>query len=439
LGRLVCLATVLGVLGGCGDNIRMFDSGTRLEALIETGGAGSEVLAYFHDHERDEDCVFAQDRTGQWRCMPRLRAVVVGYTDSMCTAPIYRCDACAPGDTQVTVEELGCTEPIAVAHELTPAESPLFVLALNGICVPVTAPPDAYYTVTPLPDDPYVLATFEDRDVGDGLGARSLVTADGAREMHHAYALEDRRSCTFLGGPGQPHPCLPGTPARTELGLVYFFDNDTCSTRVAHTIRRDECEPTTHVRVENVAHTVVRELPAAAFERSPIDSSCSASERDFRFWEIGPVDESLPTAELITIGAGEVRPVYYAALGSPVAFANRWVDELNHTCLPTGTLRGRRCLPRFIPLPVPADASFYDAACEHQIVYNPEDATHGAQFDGALVGSLHPLTRYAGTEVFARIGGVCTALTDPPVLMSHVGPSVDLLGLPELTLRSAGF
>ena len=432
---LVCPA-IWVALGGCGDNIAMFESGTRLEAIVETGGAGSEVLSYFHDRERDEACEFGPDRGGGWRCFPKLRAAVVGFADSACTAPIYSCPSCTPGDTQVTIAEAGCATPLAVPHELTPSDEPAFVLALNGICVPIVAPPDAYFTAAPLDDAPYVVAAFDDRDVGAGLGVHTLVTADGARELHHAYTLEDRRSCTFLGAAGQPHPCLPGTPARTELGLVYFFDSASCTTRVAHSPRREGCEPTTHVGVEGEAHTLVRELPEPAFERSPVDSSCVATQQDLRFWEIGPADLGLPVAELITIGEGEARPVYFAAVGSPVEFAHRWVDAQNHTCVPTETIHGRRCLPRAITLPM-QPGSWADAACTSELVYNPEDATHAVRFDGTVIGWVHPLSRYYGTEVYVRLGGECTRLPDPAALLSHVGDPVDLQGLPALTLQPA--
>lgn len=426
---------VCAALAGCGDNINMFESGSRLEAIIETGGAGSDVLAYFHDRERDEDCVFAPDRGGGWRCFPRLRGTVVGFADSACTQPIYRCDHCTPGDTQVTVLEAGCATPVAVPHELTPTEDPTFVLALNGICVPIVAPAAPYYTAAPLDDEPYVVARFDDRDVGEGLGARSLVTADGAREMHHAYALADRRSCTFLGGPRQPRTCLPGTPARTELGLVYYFDTETCMTRVAYSPRSDACEATTHVAVEGEVHTVVRELTAPGFERSPVDSSCTATAKDFRFWEIGERDETLPTAELYAIGQGAARPVYYTAFGSPLEFAGRWVDANSVSCVPTETIRGRRCLPRAITLPL--ESSWADPQCTDELVYNPEDASHAVRFDGGMVGSVHPLSPYRSEDVFVRVAGACTLLPDSATLMSHVGASVDLSQLPELLLRPA--
>jgi hypothetical protein len=421
---------------GCGDNINMFESGSRLEAIIESGGAGSDVLSHFRDRARDEDCVFAPGRSGSWRCFPRLRGTVVGFADADCTQPIYRCDHCTPGDTQVTIVEGGCATPIAVPHELTPTEDPTFVLALNGICVPIVAPAAPYYSASPLDDEPYVVAMFDDRDVGAGLGARSLVSADGAREMHHAYSLADRRSCTFVGGPRQPRTCLPGTPARTELGLVYFFDSDTCSTRVAHSPPSGECEETTHVAVEGEAHTVVRELPAPAFERSPVDSSCTATQKAFRFWEIGPEDETLPTAELIAFGQGAARPVYYAAFGSPLEFSGRWVDDQAISCFPTETIRGRRCLPRAITLPL--DASWADPQCTEELVYNPEDATHAVRFDGGMVGSVHPLSPYRSEDVFVRRAGVCTLLPDSATLMSHVGASVDLVGYAELVVRPAG-
>lgn len=427
----VCLA-----LAGCGDNINLFESGSRLEAILETGGAGSDVLAYFHDRQRDEDCVFAPDRGGGWRCFPKLRGSVVGYADSACSVPVYRCDRCTPGDTQVTIEEPGCSAPIGVAHALTPTEDPTFVLALNGICVPIVAPSAPYYSAAPLDDEPYAVARFEDRDVGEGLGARSLVTDDGARELHHAYTLTDDRSCTWLGGPRQPRTCLPGTPARTELGLVYFFDTDTCTTRVAHSPASAACEPTTHIALEGEVHTVVRELSAPVFERSPVDSSCAATAKDLRFWEIGPRDDTLPTAELYALGQGAARPVYYAAFGSPLEFAGRWVDAQGVSCVPTDTIRGRRCLPRAITLPL--EGSWADPQCTDELVYNPEDATHAVRFDGGIVGSVHPLSRYQATEVFVRIGGTCTLLPEPATLLSHVGASVDLVGLPELTLVPAG-
>jgi len=435
--RWLVVAAGCAALAGCGDNIGMYESGSRLEAIVESGGAGSDVLSYFHDRERDLACVFGPDRGGGWRCFPKLVATVVGFADSNCTAPIYRCPSCTPGDTQVTISEAGCGTPLAVPHELTPTDEPAFVLALNGLCVPIVAPPDAYFTASPLDDEPYVAAGFDDRDVGAGLGARSLVTADGAREMHHGYALEDRRSCSFLGAPGQPHPCLPGTPARTELGLVYFFDSMSCTTRVAHSPRRDGCEPTTHVSLDGEVHTLVRELEQPAFERSPVDSSCVETEQQLRFWEIGPRDDSLPLAELITIGEGAARPVYYAALGSPIEFAKRWVDQLNHTCVPTDTIRGRRCLPRAITLPT-EPGSWADPACTSELVYNPEDATHAVRFDGTVIGWLLPLARYYGTDVYVRIGGACTRLADPAALLSHVGEPVELRGLPELALRPAG-
>lgn len=434
--RLVlCLA-----LAGCGDNIGMFASGSRLEAVLESGGAGSEVLAYFHDTELALDCTFAPDRSGTWRCMPRQRASIVGFGDSACTRAIYRCPGCAIDELDVTIAELGCAAPTGVPHRLRPVDAPGFVLTAASVCVPVVAPADRYYDAELLDDSPYVTATFEDRVTAGGLGARSLVTADGAREMHHAYVTADDRSCTFLGGPGQQHPCLPGTPARTELGLVYFFHGATCATRIATSLRRADCEPTTHVGVEGVAHTVVGELQTRAFERSPLDSRCFATAQDLRFWEIGPADDRLPRADVMTLGKGAARPVYYASGGSPLEFTGRWVDADQSPCTPQDTAAGRRCVPRAVVLPS-SDQRWADPQCTSELVYNPESLVYGLRSAPAdpVVASVHRLTRYYGDEVYSVGSAGCVLRADPAVLLSYVGASVDLRDLPALSVRVLDF
>jgi hypothetical protein len=428
---VVCLA-----LAGCGDNIGMFASGTRLEAIIETGGAGSEVLAYFHDRELDLDCTFAPDRSGAWRCMPRQRAIAVGFVDAACTQPIYRCPGCGADELEVTIAEVGCAAPTGLPTRLHASDPPAFVLAGTNVCVPIVAPTDRYYDAELLADEPYVSATFDDRVAHGALGARSLVTADGAREMHHAYITGDDRSCTFLGGPGQQHPCLPGTPARTELGLVYFFDSATCATRIATSPRRADCEPTTHVGVEGVAHTVVGELAAPVFERSPMDSRCFESQQDLRFWEIGPSDDSLPTADVMTLGEGAARPVYYAAGGSPLEFTGRWVDAHNAPCTPEETAAGRRCVPRAVALPITGQL-WADPECSEELVYNPESLMNGIRSApaAAIIASVHPLTRYYGTNAYEVGSGGCALQAEPAVLLSYVGVPTDFLEIPAVVVR----
>jgi hypothetical protein len=182
--RMRWLALV--VLAACGDNLRAFESGSRLEAIIEAGGDDAVAIAYYRDTERGVDCTFQRDARGEWRCLPRARVEVAGYSDDACSVPIYECRDCT--EPQAVMLGAGCGGAVATPVALTTSTRPLFVRVGEDLCLHAEYPPGAYYTAQSQPLDGYVGARFEDHLVTYQLGTRTLVGDDGTREMfHHAY------------------------------------------------------------------------------------------------------------------------------------------------------------------------------------------------------------------------------------------------------------
>ena len=440
---------VLLLIAACGDNLRAIDSGSRLQAIVDVGGEGAEALAYFHDRETDIDCVFALDPSTTWRCLPRFAANVVGYADASCTQPIYECRDCLEGRSAV-VREPGCAVPIAQPVTLVAANPPAFIRVALG-CVAVSAPAGGYFTTVLDDASRFAAADIESRDLSDELGVKTLVTADGARMLHHGFQRSDGRTCTFALTGGTPR-CLPGTPAQTELGLAYFYAEDTCSSRIALSSPRAGCELTTHARVEGAVHTLTP-LGGTPFERSAVNSSCFPTlETDLAFWTIGPVDTELPAAELIALGDAPPRPVFYAARAkptvnaSPMEFARRWIDAENKVCFAHPTLtHGRRCIPKSLSL-FPANTRYAEATCTQEIVANPDAALYAITWDrlasvddvteDSVIAQVHPLRSYPGVDVFVRENGQCTLLPEPAVLMAYVGLPTDLQKFPSITRRA---
>ncbi len=436
----------LVVLAACGDNLRPFESGSRLEAILEVGGADAVAIAYYRDTERSVDCEFQRDAENRWRCMPRARVELAGYADDACTAPVYECRDC---DAHAAViESMGCGGTIARPVALTESMRPFFVRA-NELCLHAEYPPGDYYTIESQPAELYVGATFEDHLVTYQLGTRTLVADDGAREMfHHAYERIGARDCSFFGGVAGP--CLPGTSGSIELGRSFFFADATCSSRAAYSVKPVDprtCPPPTHARFEGAVHRLTA-IGDRAFERDPTDSSCAPTQSsELAFFAIGGVDESLPDAEVIALGSGDAQPVYYAAEGMPIAYAHRWVSAADKTaCTPLPTIHGRRCIGRSRSV-FPADIRYADVACSIELVPNPESHLYALRWVGvtiprdvterSIVESVHALRAYPATEMYEVRDGFCQLAAEPAVLMAFVGAPLDLQTFPSTQRRSA--
>lgn len=438
--RWIRLLVLAGVGPACGDNIRMIESGTRLEAIVDVGGEGAESIAYYRDRELGIDCAFVPDTNDDWRCLPRATVELAGFADASCATPIVECRDC--GESRVAVLfEPGCTGLSAHPLRLAETEKPAFI-AVGDACVSANFPPGTYYTASVQAGDDYVMAAFEDHPISAQLGTRALVTPDGAHELfHHGFERTGGRDCSFFGGiTGR---CLPGTVARTELGAAYFFADAGCSSRVAFSSAT--CSPPTHARFEGAIHAV-SSLAEPAFERSPVDSSCFPSEEAVAFFAIGPVDAKLPVANVIALGSGAARPVYYATGGSPIAFANRWVDVDGMSCTPLATTDGRRCIGRSLSL-FGSMLRYADAGCSIELAPNPESDLYALRWAGATsarevtrastIASVHALRAYPATEMYEMRDGVCTLSPEPAVLMAFVGPALDLQKFPIVERRSA--
>lgn len=421
--------------GACGDNVPMFQSGIRLTAIVDVGGEGAEAIAYYED-ATGFACAFAPDATGTSRCFPRAELAPIGFVDPDCLIPVYTCPACT-GDV-ASLREAGCDGTVVRPVAVTAHSPPSFIRA-GRACVRAVLPPGPYYRATPADPSLFVAAAFRDVPVTEHLGTRMLVTDDGVHEhFHAAFERDDGRPCTFFGGTSGR--CLPGTPALAEVGDALFFADDTCTTRVA--AAGTGCAAPTHVRFEGAIHALTP-MTAPAFERSPVDSSCFATGRtDLAFFAIGAVDGTLPTANIITLGTGEARPVYYADRGHPLAFANRWVDVDGMTCTPLATVDGRRCIGRSHAV-VPADVRYGDAGCTLELVPNPRSDLYALRWeDEAVTGesrveTIHALHAYPATEMYERQGDACVLSAEPAVLMAFVGPPLDPRAFPSVDRRSA--
>jgi hypothetical protein len=436
----------LAVLAACGDNLRAFESGSRLEAILEVGGEDAVAIAHYRDTELDVECEFRRDAGGEWRCLPRATVELAGYADDGCTQPIFECRDCTTPHA-VSIEA-GCGGVVATPLVLGDSTRPFFV-RVGELCLHAEYPPGDYYTIESQPSDNYVGAAFEDHLVTHELGMRTLVGDDGTREMfHHAYERFGTRDCTFFGGVAGP--CLPGTSGSTELGPSFFFADDTCSSRAAFNVKPVDartCPPPTHVRFEGAVHRL-NAIGDRAFEREPSDSSCVPTEgSELAFFSIGVVDETLPTAEVIALGTGDARPIYYAAEGMPIAFADRWVDAVdNTTCTPLPTVHGRRCIGRSLSL-FPSDIRYADVSCSIELAPNPASDLYALRWAGATiprdvtgrstVESVHALRSYPATEMYEMRDGFCTLAAEPAVLMAFVGPALDLQKFPSTEWQSA--
>jgi hypothetical protein len=371
-------------------------------------------------------------------------AAVVGYTDPECAQPIYDCPDCGEGRSAIQ-REPGCVVPATQPVLLADAPPPAFIRVALG-CINATFPAGAYFTATEDDVTRFVAGELEERDLSDTLGVRTIVADDGARQLHHGFARADGRTCTFFLGGGTPR-CLPGTPAQTELGLAYFFAEDTCSSRIALSAKHPDCEATTHARVEGAVHALTA-LEGTVYERSAVDSRCFPTlETGLSFWTIGPVDDTLPAADLIALGHAAARPAFFAANGSPMEFARRWVDIEGNACYvhPTAT-HGLRCIPRSISL-FSTGLRFSEPTCTQRIVDNPDSASYAIQWDGidsaravtedSVVATVHPLRTYPASDVYMFVGDQCTLLFEPAVLMAYVGLALDLQKFPAIQRRPA--
>ncbi|MFN0248773.1 MAG: hypothetical protein ACKV2T_17925 [Kofleriaceae bacterium] len=429
----------------CGDNLRAFESGSRLEAIVDVGGDDAVAIAYYRDTERGVDCQFQRDARSEWRCLPRARVELAGYSDDACSVPIYECRDCtAP---QAVLLEAGCGGAVATPVALVETTRPLFI-RVGELCLHAEYPPGDYYTTESQPLDGYIGATFEDHLVTYQLGTRTLVADDGTREMfHHAYERGGARDCSFGGG--MVEPCLPGTRGSTE-GQAFYFEDAACSSRAAFSVKPNDprsCPPPTHVRFEGGVHRVTS-IGDRAFERSPIDSSCVSTEgAELAFYAIGAVDESLPRAEAISVGTGDARPVYHAAEGMPIAFAHRWIDAADATlCTPLATVAGRRCIGRSLSL-FGSDIRYGDVACSVELAPNPDGALYALRWEGvtvprevsarSTVASIHALRSYPATEMYEMRDGFCALSPEPVVLMAFVGAPLDLQTFPSVEQRPA--
>lgn len=430
----------------CGDNLGMIESGGRLEAIVEVGGDEDAVaIAHYHDTDLDLECTFQRDPEGAWRCLPRAVAEIVGYADADCTQPRFECRDCAKA-AAVTIED-ACGGPVAMPVTLTPSLRPLFV-RVGELCLHADFPPGMYGVAESQPLSSYVEATFEDHLVTHELGTRTLVADDGTRTMfHHAYERAGARDCAFFGGVAGP--CVPGTTGGTERGSAYFFTDDTCTSRAAFSVKPDDagaCPPPTHIRFEGEVHRLAA-IGDRAFERSAIDSSCGPTrETDLAFFSIGAIDDALPRAEVIALGTGEARPLYYAAEGKPIAFAERWVLSDDFPCTPLETVAGRRCIGRSLSV-FPGDTRYADVTCSIEIVPNPLTDLYALRWVGAttardvtersVVASVHALRAFPATEMYELRDGFCTLSPDPVVLMAFVGAPLDLQKFPSVERRRA--
>lgn len=424
----------------------MIESGSRLEAIVDVGGEDAEAIAYYRDTDLGIDCEFQRDAANRWRCLPRAAVELAGYTDEDCTQPIFECRDCN-GVGAAVMLEAGCGGSIATPVALHEEQRPLFV-RVGDVCLHADFPPGDYYATEIQPATTYVAAEFEDHLVTYELGTRTLVADDGTRQMfHHAYERFSARDCSFFGGIAGP--CLPGTAGSIELGPSLFFADDACSSRAAFNVEPLDparCAPPTHVRFEGAIHRL-SPIGESAFERSPVDSSCApTAASDLTFFAIGAVDESLPDADVIALGSGDARPLYYAAEGMPIAVADRWVDADGTTCTPLSTVDGRRCIGRSLSL-FPASVRYADVGCSIALVPNPESDLYAVRWEAAttardvteasIVASVHALRAYPATEMYEMRDGFCTLSPDPAVLMAFVGPPLDLQKFPIIERRPA--
>ena len=432
----------LVVLAACGDNLRAFESGSRLEAIVDVGGDDAVAIAYYRDTVEAVDCEFQRDPAGRWRCLPRARVELAGYADADCAQAVFECPDCGDARTAVSVEP-GCGGVLATPVALRETTRPLFV-RVGELCLHAEYPPGTYHSIESLPADRYLAAEFEDHLVTYQLGTRTLTAADGTREMfHHAYDRFSERDCSFFGGVAGP--CLPGTSGITELGSSLFFADASCSARAAFDVKPVDtraCPPPTHARYEGEVHRLAA-IGDQAFERDPVDSRCLPTEDSgLAFFSIGEVDDSLPRAEVIALGTGAARPVYYAAEGMPIAFAHRWVDAAdNTTCTPLPTRDGRRCIGRSISI-FPSDVRYADVACSIELVPNPESAIYALRWEGATIprevterstiASVHALRAYPATEMYEMRDGFCTLAAEPAVVMAFVGVPLDVQKFPSV-------
>ncbi len=422
----------------------MIESGDRLEAIVESGGEDADAIAYYRDTELAIDCAFQLDPANRWRCLPRAAVEPAGYADEECQEPRYQCRDC--GDTHAAVlRDEGCGGTVATPLALEDSLRPLFV-RVGDICLHADFPPGDYYAAEPAPLDDFVAAEFEDHLVTYELGTRTLVADDGTRTMfHHAYERGGARDCSFFGGVAGP--CLPGTTGST--GPTFFFADETCSSRAAFSVKPldpSACAPPTHARFEGAVHRVSA-IGDRAFERSPVDASCVPTDQTgLAFFAIGAIDDSLPRADVIALGTGDARPLYYAAEGRPIAFADRWVDADNMPCTPLATVNDRRCVGRSLSL-FDADVRYADVSCSILLVPNPESDLYALRWEGAAtardvtarstVASIHALRSYPATEMYEMRDGFCILSPDPAVLMAFVGPPLDLQKFPIVTQRPA--
>lgn len=438
----------------------LFQSGTRLQAAYRDGGPGARLFTAWQDTELGMDCFVRQIEPGRWACLPTYLASIV-YLDEACTQPAFQWESCgskAPGAYVMSGSGDSCAPGSSdLAYEVGASVVQDHVYAA-GSCDRLDFFEDrTFYRATARPTSDFVSFTAEHLPVGDGLGVRNLVGADGSSQITAMINTEHDQVCRSqtLGKDYAPY-CLHGDAAYhfgtrhsdagcTQGDVAHSFGTGTCDPP-AYALTY-ETEPTCNYRYA-VLHELGESLdPSSVYSGSP--GACFPAPDTQSYWAVGdPAGDVLPALTERYLGDGRLQlATWTTASGDPLTpAAFRWYDtSLGIVCGVYDTKsHGARCLPSVFQAHA-GFGEFADAACTERVMRWPSDpclaqepptlaalyeadgCTSWPLYDLREIGALHEGTVYysGGTksckpierkgDVFYRFGKSVSAAVYAPL------------------------
>ncbi|HET9954666.1 MAG TPA: hypothetical protein VFQ61_09180 [Polyangiaceae bacterium] len=441
-------------LGGSGPawapDARLVESGTRLKAVLYTGG-GTEVFRHFHDEKLGFDCEFVEAANGDVRCVPSTVAVL-SYLDASCREPAtfldfghlpkegdwVRADAWgSAGSCPFSLPDFAETYRIGerVYDEQVPGNERQLVYGMvDSQCQVVTSrhgkidPP--VHRLIPVPREELVSARRQRWVASEQFNVVSLQAEDGA-SLTLGVETHDGAPCALQ----RDGRCVPHVPAIMEdVRAPYSHALDSSCSQPAYAIPiAERCgTPEYAVRFSETGQIRVHELAPANTVYSLLPGRfgteyCTAVvEAPGTYFGLGAdVTETLPQAIPVRLGEGPLwTESFTASKGLPPLGTGRplqqqtFIDATGAPCQPVlamdSTLRCLRtqnavlqssfwadadCTLRLSSLVLSADTNTRD-------LLEPEYTA-----DGKLSG-YHDLVPYSG-PIYEASSGSCLR-ADPP-------------------------
>ena len=441
----------------------LYDSGSRLQAVVEDGGEGAERLVHFYDNELDQSCSFAEDTDEAVRCLPAFVLPAVQYDDANCTNPVAVVSQCGPAIPQhvsAHVENECPDGAIRRAAYTVQGDSTATATYLmdNGNCVAGPALDLATQSVHELAEADTTLfaeATITTPEVDSGLAQRVATTDDGAFQVLGAYNVARRENCGARTI-GEDTLCLSG-----HLGIARdHSSSNTCDVNdiaitatldvcgepqavVVGTPGADVCEPYTET-----LNAVGAEYTATVY--TDATGTCMANTSStVRYFEIGgeAMPGVVPALDEATLGEGRLTlQALQTPDGAPVGYATSIYTDATRggACTARSTADGSKCMPTdLLTVADTGSGYFSDDQCTVELYAHTPITCQtdpptmfgrlSADVCGADIASLHTVGAAHTATVYIDNGACVASPAIPAIDFYEIGADVALSEFADLT------